>query len=104
MLPAAAKAAAESQAVFAPLNAVTGLGAATGRRLADLRVAMQAQRKVQITCEDLKNKPSGRTLRPLGLFLLWQSLNSGGLVRDQGRLSQLSGGPDSNLRGAHGWV
>ena len=68
VLPAAARAAAESQAVYAPLNAVTGLDAATRQRLADLRVATQAQRKVQITYRDLQNKTSQRALRPLGCF------------------------------------
>ena len=68
VLPAAARAAAESQAVYAPLNAVTGLDAATRQRLADLRVATHAQRKVQITYRDLQNKTSQRALRPLGCF------------------------------------
>ena len=68
VLPAAARAAAESQAVYAPLNAVTGLDAATRQRLADLRVATQVQRKVQITYRDLQNKTSQRALRPLGCF------------------------------------
>ena len=68
VLPAAARAAAESQAVYAPLNTLTGLDAATRQRLADLRVATQMQRKVQITYQDLQNKPSQRILRPLGCF------------------------------------
>ena len=68
VLPTAARAAAESQAVYAPLNAVTGLDAATRQCLADLRAATQAQRKVQIAYKDLQNKASQRTLRPLGCF------------------------------------
>ena len=68
VLPTASRVAAESQAVYAPLNAVTGLDAATRRRLADLRVATQTQRKVHITYLDLQNKTSQRTLRPLGCF------------------------------------
>lgn len=68
VLPTAARAAAESQAVFAPVNAVTGLNAATRQRLQALREAVQAQRKVQITYRDLQNRASQRTVRPLGCF------------------------------------
>jgi predicted DNA-binding transcriptional regulator YafY len=68
VLPAAARAAAESQAVYAPLNVVTGLNAATRKRLQELREAVQAQRKVQFTYRDLQNKTSQRTVRPLGCF------------------------------------
>ena len=68
VLPAAARAAAESQAVYAPLNAVTGLDALTGQRLADLREAVQAQRKIHITYCDLQGINSQRTVRPLGCF------------------------------------
>lgn len=68
VLPAAARAAAESQAVYAPLNAMTGLDAATRQRLQDLREAVQAQRKVRITYNDLQSKTSQRTVRPLGCF------------------------------------
>ena len=68
VLPAAARAAAESQAVYAPLNVVTGLDAATRQALQALREAVQAQRKVQVTYRDLQNKTSQRTLRPLGCF------------------------------------
>ena len=49
VLPSAARAAAESQAVYAPLNVMTGLDAATSQRLQSLRGAVQAQRKVHIT-------------------------------------------------------
>ena len=68
VLPAAARAAAESQAVYAPLNVMTGLDAATRQRLQDLREAVQAQRKVQVTYQDPQGITSQRTLRPLGCF------------------------------------
>ena len=68
VLPAAARAAAESQAVYAPLNAMTGLDAVTRQHLANLREAVQAQRKVQFTYNDLQDKTSQRTVRPLGYF------------------------------------
>ncbi len=65
---ARARAAAESQTVYAPLNVMTGLDAPTRQRLQDLREAVQAQRKVHITYLDPQNKTSQRTLRPLGCF------------------------------------
>ena len=68
VLPAAARAAAESQAVYAPINALTGLDPATRVRLQALREATQAQRKVQIVYRNLQDKTSQRTLRPLGCF------------------------------------
>ncbi|MGB4116892.1 MAG: YafY family protein [Polaromonas sp.] len=68
VLPAAARAAAESQAVYAPLNVMTGLDAATRQRLQALREAVQAQRKVRIAYQDLQNKTSQRIVRPLGCF------------------------------------
>ena len=68
VLPAAAKAAAESQAIYAPRNVATSLNAATRQRLQDLREAVQAQRKVQITYCDPQGKTSQRTVRPLGCF------------------------------------
>ena len=68
VLPAAARAAAESQAVYAPLIAMTGLDAITRQRLADLREAVQAQRKVRITYCDLQGITSQCTVRPLGCF------------------------------------
>ena len=64
----AARAAAESQAVYAPINALTGLDSPTRARLQALREATQAQRKVQITYQDLQQHTSQRTLRPLGCF------------------------------------
>ena len=68
VLPTAVRAAAESQAVYAPPSSITGLGGITGQRLQDLREAVQAQRKLQITYQDPQNKTSQRTLRPLGCF------------------------------------
>ena len=68
VLPAAARAAAESQAVYAPLNSMTGLDAITRQHLQALREAVQAQRKVQLIYQDLQNKTSQRTVRPLGCF------------------------------------
>ena len=68
VLPNAVRAAAESQAVYAPQSSITGLGGITGQRLQDLREAVQAQRKLQITYQDPQNKTSQRTLRPLGCF------------------------------------
>ena len=68
VLPTAARAAAESQAVYAPLNVMTGLDAATSQRLQSLREAVQAQCKVHITYQDPKGMTSKRTVRPLGCF------------------------------------
>lgn len=68
VLPAAARAAAESQAVYAPINVEPSLDAATRQRLQELREAVQAQRKIQFTYRDLHNKTSQRTVRPLGCF------------------------------------
>jgi len=68
VLPAAARAAAESQALYAPLNVMTGLDAATRQCLQKLREAVQAQRKVHVSYQDLQNKSSQRTVRPLGCF------------------------------------
>jgi predicted DNA-binding transcriptional regulator YafY len=49
VLPSAARAAAISQAVYAPQNAVTGLDSATRQRLQALREAVHAKRKLQIS-------------------------------------------------------
>lgn len=68
VLPAATRAAAESQAVYAPTSSVTGLGGTTGQRLQELREAVHAQRKVRVTYQDPQNNISQRTLRPLGCF------------------------------------
>ncbi len=68
VLPAAARAAAERQAVYAPLKVVTGLDAATRQRLGKLRQAVQTQRKLRMTYCDLQNKSTQRTVRPLGCY------------------------------------
>jgi predicted DNA-binding transcriptional regulator YafY len=65
VLPTAARAAAESLAIYAPL-----LGVDTGnqQRLQQLREAVQARRKVQLHYRDPQDKTSRRTIRPLGCF------------------------------------
>lgn len=65
VLPAAARAAAESLAVYAPL--IT-LDAAHQHRLQQLREAVQAQHKVRLDYCDPLGKTSQRTIRPLGCF------------------------------------
>ena len=73
VLPAAARAAAESQAVYAPLNVLTGLDAGTRKRLQQLREAVQSHHKVQLDYLDPQDKASRRTVRPLGCFY-WGSV------------------------------
>jgi predicted DNA-binding transcriptional regulator YafY len=65
VLPADARAAAESLAVFAPTG---GLPAPAQRTLQTLREAAQERRKVFINYRDVADKTSERTLRPLGCF------------------------------------
>jgi predicted DNA-binding transcriptional regulator YafY len=65
VLPAEARAAAESLAVFAPHG---GLPGPAQRTLQTLREAVQARDKVFIQYRDLNEKASERTLRPLGCF------------------------------------
>ena len=65
VLSPAARAAAESLALFAPLG---GPDAATRERLGRLREAIDARRKVHLHYLDLKDMLSQRTLRPLGCF------------------------------------
>ncbi len=65
VLPADARAAAESLAVFAPTG---GLPAPAQRTLQTLREAAQERRKVFINYKDVADKTSERTLRPLGCF------------------------------------
>ena len=73
VLPAAARVAAESQAVYAPLNVMTGIDAATRQRLQLLREAVQGRRKVQLDYLDPQDRASRRTVRPLGCFY-WGSV------------------------------
>jgi predicted DNA-binding transcriptional regulator YafY len=65
VLPAAARAAAESLAVYAP---AFGPDAATRERLGALRLAAEARHKLRIAYLDLKEVASQRTVRPLGCF------------------------------------
>ena len=65
VLPVDARVAAEALAVYAP---PVGLPQSTQRTLQTLREAVQDRRKVFINYRDLADKPSERTLRPLGCF------------------------------------
>jgi predicted DNA-binding transcriptional regulator YafY len=65
VLPAAARAAAESLAVYAP---AFGPDTATRERLETLRVAAEARHPLRFDYLDLKDVPSRRTVRPLGVF------------------------------------
>jgi len=65
VLPAPARAAAESLAVYAP---PIHFDVKTRGRLEALRLATEARRLVIIRYVDLKDQPSERTLRPLGCF------------------------------------
>jgi predicted DNA-binding transcriptional regulator YafY len=65
VLPSAARAAAESLALYAPF---VGIDRATRERLETLRVAAENKRKVQLHYLDLKEAASRRTVRPLGCF------------------------------------
>ncbi len=70
VLPAAARAAAESLAVYAP---AVGLDDAVRRRLETLRVAAEARHKLHLAYVDLQGRRSERTVRPLGCFY-WGSV------------------------------
>ncbi len=65
VLPAAARAAAESLALHAP---VSPLDSATRERLLQLRRATESRRKLQIRYLDLQGVASQRVVRPLGCF------------------------------------
>ena len=65
VLPAAARAAAESLAVYAP---PFGPDEATRERLETLRLAAEARRKLSLVYIDLKEQRSERVVRPLGCF------------------------------------
>lgn len=65
VLPAAARAAAESLAIYAP---PVGPDEATRERLQRLRVAAEERRIVQMRYLDLKGRASDRRVRPLGCF------------------------------------
>ena len=63
VLPASARAAAESLAVYAP---PTGPDEATRARLEPLRIAAESRRKVFLHYRDLQDASSQRSVRPLG--------------------------------------
>lgn len=65
VLPVAARAAAESLAIYAP---PVGPDAATRDRLQQLRVAAEQRRVVHLRYRDLKGRASERRVRPLGCF------------------------------------
>ena len=65
VLPAGARAAAESLAVYAP---AVGPDEATRARLEALRIAAESRRKVLLHYRDLKDSLSQRSVRPLGCF------------------------------------
>lgn len=65
VLPADARVAAEALAVYAPPG---GLPPAAQRTLQTLREAVHERCKIFINYRDLADKPSERTLRPLGCF------------------------------------
>jgi len=66
VLPAEARVAAEALAVYAPVGG--GLPEPAQRTLQTLREAVQGRQKIFIHYRDLADKPSERTLRPLGCF------------------------------------
>ena len=70
VLPAAARAAAESLAVYAP---PVGLDEATRARLEQLRVAAEGRQAIRIRYLDLGGVRTERRLRPLGSFC-WGSV------------------------------
>jgi predicted DNA-binding transcriptional regulator YafY len=70
VLPASARLAAQSMAIYAP---PVGLEPAVQATLQTLREAAQAHRKVRVDYRDAKDAVSQRTLRPLGCFY-WGSV------------------------------
>ena len=70
VLPAAARAAAESLAVYAPSIAPDD---PTRQRLEVLRVATEARHKLRVVYRDLQGRRSERSVRPLGCFY-WGSV------------------------------
>jgi predicted DNA-binding transcriptional regulator YafY len=65
VLPAAARVAAQSMAIYAPPS---GLEPAVQATLQTLREAAQAHRKVCVQYRDAADQSTSRTLRPLGCF------------------------------------
>jgi predicted DNA-binding transcriptional regulator YafY len=70
VLPAAARAAAESLPIFAPMSSIDD---ATRTRLTTLRQAIDAKRKLHLRYLDLKGAASERSVRPLGCFF-WDAV------------------------------
>jgi len=70
VLPPAARAAADSLAIYAP---PFGPDAATRQRLETLRVAAEARHMLRLVYVDLKEQRSERLVRPLGCFY-WSSV------------------------------
>ncbi|MES3014267.1 MAG: YafY family protein [Pseudomonadota bacterium] len=70
VLPPAARAAAESLAIYAP---PFGPDAATRQRLETLRIAAEARHTLRLVYVDLKEQRSERVVRPLGCFY-WSSV------------------------------
>jgi predicted DNA-binding transcriptional regulator YafY len=68
VLPAAARAAAESLALYAPPASFNGLSAPVRAQLQQLREATGQRRKARFDYLDLKNAHSQRTVWPLGCF------------------------------------
>lgn len=66
VLPPAARAAAESLALFAAMPPC--LSPTTQQHLQVLREAVQGRRRLQVDYVDLQQRPSQRVLRPLGCF------------------------------------
>lgn len=66
VLPVDARVAAEALAVYAPAGG--GLAPPAQRTLQTLREAVQERCKVHLNYRDLSEKPSQRTVRPLGCF------------------------------------
>ena len=69
-LPAAARAAAESLVLHAPVSTVD---AGTRERLGVLRQAAESRRKVRLRYQDQQGAASERTVRPLGCFF-WDAV------------------------------
>ncbi len=65
VLPATARAAAQSMAIYAPPS---GLEPAVQATLQTLREAAQEHRKIQMTYRDASEQMTQRTVRPLGCF------------------------------------
>ena len=70
VLPAAARAAAESLAIYAP---PVGPDEATRNRLETLRLAAEARQKLRFSYTDLQERSSERIVRPLGC-ICWSSV------------------------------